>query len=153
MNLLAQHWAEVWIPGSVGLILTGTPICFLLRLIYLGFASRSWATVPGKVVEARHIERRPSHRILHGFARIAIEYELEGRLCRTTNLRYGHGIEANTGMAQKLIQAYPVGTEVEVRVNGNEAVLLPGPSGWLFIYLTLCMFVFGAILSSLIAGT
>lgn len=150
MNLLAQHWAEVWIPGSVGLILTGAPICFLLRLIFLGFASRNWPTVPGKVIEARHIERRPSNRVLHGFARITVEYEIEGRLYRTTNLRYGHGIEANTLLAKDLIEAHPEGTEVNVHVRGKEAVLLPGPSGWLFIYVPLCLFVFGAILYGLI---
>lgn len=151
--LAQQHWAERWIPGSVGLLLTGTPIVLIVRQILLGYACHKWPTVPGVITSSERIVRVTSPRVRMVYARVSYRYEVNGETRLGQNLRYGHAIEANASTADRILAEYPVGREVNIRVKGQESVLLPGPSGWLFVYLPLLAFVFGAIVYALVTGT
>jgi len=153
MMLAAAHWAETWVPGSVGLMLTGIPLGFFLRELLLGIWAYSWPAVPAKVVSSKVIIRRQKARFLSGLARISYAYEVDGVKQTCERLKFGQFIEANVGVAQSLVRKYPSGSEATVRVRGKWATLMPGPSGWLFIWIPLLAFVFGAILYELLTGT
>lgn len=148
-----QHWAERWVPGSVGLLLTGAPILLLVRLIILGNACRSWPTVPGVVTGSARVVRITSPRVKLVYAKVTYRYSVDGETRYGQNLRYGHSIEANSAIADRILADYPVGKEVSVRIRGRESVLLSGPSGWLFVYLPIAAFLFCGILYGLVTGT
>lgn len=153
LHLLAEHPAERWIPGSFGLLITGIPLLFLIRELIRGYLAYGWKKVPGEIIESKSEVRWPSHRVKHVFARIRYRYQVEGESRIGDLVRFGHAIEAGEGAAKKLLREYPVGREVQVRVRGKQSVLLPGPSGWLFIWIPLVAFIFGGILYGLISGT
>lgn len=150
---LAAHWAETWVPGSMGLLLTGLPLGFFVRELCLGFAAYTWPKVPAKIVSSQVIIRRPHARYKSGYARITYAYEVDGVKHTAERLKFGHFIEANVGVAANLVRRFPSGAETTVRVKGKWPTLQPGPSGWLFIWIPILAFVFGAILYELLTGT
>lgn len=150
---LAAHWAERWVPGSIGLLITGSALAWLLWQLVLGFASYRWPSAQGVITESRRVERVPSNRVRHVFARISYRYMVDGVQWTGDTVRFGHTIDANGGVARKLLAEFPVGREVTVRYNGKRSTLLPGPSGWLYIWTPLVAFVFGAILNELLTGS
>lgn len=147
------HPAERWIPGSVGLLLTGIPLVLLMRELARGYATYGWKSAPGKVVASRKVIRWPSHRIKNAFAEITYTYTVDGESRTGQRIRYGHGIEAGQGTADDLLRRFPTGAEIQVRYRGKESTLLPGPSRWLYLYLPLVAFIFGGILYGLMTGT
>lgn len=151
--MLAAHWAETWVPGSIGLLLTGLPLGYFLRELFLGLAAYAWPKVPAKIASGRVVERLQRARYLSGYARITYVYEVDGVKHTSERIKFGHFIDANVGVAANLVRRFPSGAETTVRVKGKWATLLPGPSGWLFIWIPILAFVFGAILYELLTGT
>lgn len=151
--MLAAHWAETWVPGSIGLLLTGVPLAYSLRELCLGFAAYTWPKVPAKVVSSQVVVRRQRARYLSGQARITYTYEVDGVKETCERIKFGQFIEANLGIAEALVRKYPIGAQATVRVKGKWATLQAGPSGWLFIWIPILAFVFGAILYELLTGT
>lgn len=150
---LAAHWAERWIPGSIGLLISGIALIWLLGQLFLGYASYRWPKAQAIITDSRAVERMPSHRVRHVFAKISYRYSVDGVQRTGDTVRFGHSIDANAGVARKLLAEFPVGREVPVRFLGQRSVLLPGPSGWLYIWIPLVAFVFGAILTELLTGS
>lgn len=147
------HPAEVWVPGSVGLLITGLPLLWFIHLLVLGFLSYQWQEVPVTIVSSKVEYSKLRSRFRLGFARITYRYEQDA-ISRTSDvIRFGSGIEGNASIAQELIARYPAGAQTTARVRGRHATLLPGPSGWLFIYICLCAFIFSAIIYGIATGT
>ena len=147
------HWAETWIPGSVGLLITGIPLFFLLREVIRGYLAYGWATAPAEITESRKIIRWPSHRIKNAYALISYRYEVNGQSRVGNRIRFGGGIEAGEATADGLVRKYPLGAKTTIRYRGEDSVLLPGPSGWLFVWIPLVGFIFGGIIYGLVTGT
>jgi len=149
----APHWAERWIPGSVGLLITGIPLFFLLREVVRGFLTYGWATASAEITESQKVIRWPSHRFKNAYALISYRYEVNGESRVGNRIRFGGGIEAGEATADGLLRKYPLGSKTTIRYRGKESVLLPGPSGWLFVWIPLVGFIFGGIIYGLITGT
>jgi hypothetical protein len=151
--LLAAHWAERWVPGSIGLLITGASLAWLLRELVLSYASYQWPRAPGVIKASWNETRVPSHRTIHVFAKLSYTYTVDGEERLGNTFQFGHSIEAGKVRAREILAEYPAGTEVMIRYRGKYATLLPGPSTWLFVWTPLVAFVFGAILYALITGT
>lgn len=151
--LLAAHWAERWVPGSIGLLITGASLAWLLRELVLGYASYQWPRAPGVIKASRNETHIPSHRTIHVFAKLTYTFTVDGEERWGNTVQFGHSIEAGKVRAREILAEYPAGKEVTIRYRGKYATLLPGPSTWLFVWTPLVAFVFGAILYALITGT
>lgn len=151
--MLAAHWAETWVPGSIGLLITGAALAWLLKQLYLGFASFQWPRAPGVVSASWNEGHVPAHRSLHVFAKLTYTYIVDGEERWGDTVQFGHSIEAGVLRARQLLADFPEGTEVTVRYSGKRSVLLPGPSTWLFIWTPIVALIFGTILYELLTGT
>lgn len=155
LNSLAaqQHWAERWVPGSIGLLITGAALVWLLSQLILGYAACRWPRAPGVITASWNETRVPSHRTIHVFAKLTYTFTVDGEERWGNTVQFGHNIEAGVLRARELLAEYPEGTEVVIRYRGKRSVLIPGPSTWLFVWTPLVAFVFGTILYALVTGT
>lgn len=150
---IAPHWAEIWVPGSIGLLLSGVPLFQFVRLMFLGWASLRWPTTTATITKSQIEERQLSPRVKLTFAKVAYRYEIAGDIRNSDHIRFGQFIEANAHVARSVVAKYPLGSTVNVRVSGSRSVLEPGSSGWLFLLIPLLAFLFGGVLYGLITGT
>jgi len=108
------------VAGSVVLL-------YALRLILKGIASRGWPSSKARVVDSR--VKEIATRGITYFPRITYEYRVGDDVLRSDRLRVCLVRSRNRGKAERTVETYPIGREVQAYwnpKNEKEAVLIPG---------------------------
>jgi hypothetical protein len=91
--------------------------------------SKEWPTVVGVVERSEVVTRRDKDGTMYS-ADVAYKYEVDQREYRSSNVSFGGGFSSSSsGWANKLVNRYPVGKEIDVHYDPEEpgnSVLEPG---------------------------
>lgn len=110
-----------------------------VRNLWIGNASKSWPTVPGKVVSSivdsrqRH-ERSSKHRssrdVTNYYAQVVYEYTVNGKTRSSNDIAFGgYSLSKDPSQASGIVDKYPAGSQVVVYyspAHPSMAVLEPG---------------------------
>jgi len=105
-----------------------------LYYISYGNASQTWPTCTGTVTKTEIIRRSGSggsdgNSIETFLPKITYSYTISGRQCTRNRYAFGEQSFSNCSVAQKIVDKYPVNSEVAVYYSPNRpgtSVLLPG---------------------------
>ena len=137
------------IPGIVGLLVTGVPTAYMLRLAWLSLASRRWPSARGRVTRSAVVPGRrdqASYDVRYG-------YEAYGRRYDGSRVRFGGAISSNRAVARETVNRYPHGSAVTVYYHPrkpNIATLERRASGFLWLWLSIGLFLASAIAGALV---
>ena len=136
------------IPGLAGLLITGAPTAYMLWLAWLALASRRWPSARGRVTRSAVV---PGRRDQAGYS-VHYQYEVGGQIYKADRVRFGGAISSNRGVAQDTVSRYPDGGAVTVYYHPRRpsiATLERRASGFLWLWLTLGLFIAGGIAGAL----
>ena len=94
--------------------------------------SKSWPTVPGKVMISELDRHRSDKGSTTYSATVVYDYRVEGTTYSAKRVSFGSGSSSNPAGARTVLNKYKLGTEVTVHYSAKEpslAVLEPGVTG------------------------